>query len=219
MNIAIIGAGGHAGVVLDIVENLSGLSVQGIIDSYLKVGDTRFGYPILGGDDELPRLVSEHSLHGVIVAIGDNWRRRSVALAIRSLVPSLAFPTVAHPAACVSRSANLGSGCTIMAGSVINPGARLGDFCIINTLASIDHDCQIDNYASFAPHACAGGHAQVGECSAICLGAKLIHRVKVGSYSVVGAGATVLNDIPEHAVAYGTPAKVIRSRTADEPYM
>jgi acetyltransferase-like isoleucine patch superfamily enzyme len=72
---------------------------------------------------------------------------------------------------------------------------------------------------SFAPHSCAGGNVGVDDCSAVSLGANIIHAIRIGAHTVVGAGATVLKDLPDHVVAYGTPARVVRSREAGERYL
>jgi acetyltransferase-like isoleucine patch superfamily enzyme len=35
----------------------------------------------------------------------------------------------------------------------------------------------------------------------------------------VGAGALVLDDVPDQVVAFGAPARVVRPRAVDEPYL
>jgi acetyltransferase-like isoleucine patch superfamily enzyme len=107
----------------------------------------------------------------------------------------------------------------VMAGTVINSNSRIGQFCIVNTKASIDHDCRLDDFSSVAPGATLAGNVRVGRCSAICLGACVAEKVTIGSHSVVGAGATVLEDLPDGVVAYGTPARVVRERRPDDPYL
>jgi acetyltransferase-like isoleucine patch superfamily enzyme len=64
-----------------------------------------------------------------------------------------------------------------------------------------------------------GGRVALGTCAAVGLGAKVVHNVRIGAHAVVGAGALVLQDVPDQVVAYGTPARVIRSRGVDDPYL
>ena len=49
--------------------------------------------------------------------------------------------------------------------------------------------------------------------------ANIVHGVRVGAHALLGAGALVLDDVPSFAVAYGIPAKVVRQRSQDEPYL
>jgi acetyltransferase-like isoleucine patch superfamily enzyme len=106
-----------------------------------------------------------------------------------------------------------------MAGAVVNPGARVGAFCILNTNSSIDHDCILEDYASLAPGVVTGGGVVIGRYTAIGIRATVVHGVRIGEHSVIGAGATVLHDIPDHVVAYGTPARVVRNRQTGDPYL
>ncbi|MFN8093768.1 MAG: acetyltransferase [Vicinamibacteria bacterium] len=153
------------------------------------------------------------------MAIGDNWRRRETTLRAEALVPGIAFAAVVHARATVAPDVELGPGSVVLPGAVIVSGTRLGRGCIVNTLASLDHEGLLDDFASLAPGVVAGGRVQVGEGSAIGLGARLVHRVRVGRHSVVGAGSLVLDDVPDGVVAYGSPARVVRPRAPDEPYL
>ena len=44
----------------------------------------------------------------------------------------------------------------------------------------------------------------------ICLLPILIQEVSIGSWTIIGAGAAVVGNIPEKVVAVGVPAKVIK---------
>jgi acetyltransferase-like isoleucine patch superfamily enzyme len=106
-----------------------------------------------------------------------------------------------------------------MAGAIINPNSTIGEHCIVNTASSIDHDSILERFSSVAPGVITGGNVRVGEFSALSLRAAVIHGCSIGPHTIVGAGATVLKDIPAFAVAYGTPARVVRTRAAGEKYL
>jgi sugar O-acyltransferase (sialic acid O-acetyltransferase NeuD family) len=216
MNIVIVGGGGHGKVVIDILEKAGGFHLQGILDSQLRVGDKVMGYEVLGTDSSIPDIVKERAIQGLVVAIGDNWLRSNLVTSIRSSLAGIEFPNAIHPSAQLARDVRLGRGNVVMAGCVVNSAATIGDFCILNTHCSVDHDSMLGNYVSIAPKACAGGNVHVGDYTSICLGANIIHGVKIGRHTVVGAGATVLNDLPSQVVAYGTPARVVRNRSPEE---
>jgi acetyltransferase-like isoleucine patch superfamily enzyme len=65
----------------------------------------------------------------------------------------------------------------------------------------------------------AGGLVDIGECSAIGVGANISDRIHIGTHCLVGTGAAVVRDIPDLAVAYGVPARVQRFRKEGEQYL
>jgi sugar O-acyltransferase (sialic acid O-acetyltransferase NeuD family) len=219
MNVVVVGGGGHGKVLVDILEKMGGIRIAGILDATLPLHQKVLGYEVLGRDGDLSRLVAQHEIQGAVVAIGDNWRRSRVVASIRDLCPGIAFPNAIHPRAELAKNVRLGVGNAIMAGCAVNSDTTIGDFCILNTNCSVDHDNQIGDFASFAPNSCAGGAVHVGSFAAICLGANLIDHVTIGAHTVIGAGATVLGDLPSHGVAYGTPARIVRNRSVEDPYL
>ena len=217
--IAVVGASGHAKVVIDIIEREGKHRIAGLVDRSGEVGTIHFGYEIIGRDEDLANLVDAYSLTGAVVAIGDNWIRFQAVRAIEGNVPGFGVVTVVHPSAQIAQGATIGAGTVIMAGAVINPDSRIGRGCILNTNSSIDHDAEMGDFSSLAPNAATGGNVCIGECAAVGLGACVLEGRRVGEHSIVGAGATVLNDIPGFVVAYGTPARVVRSRAAGDRYL
>jgi sugar O-acyltransferase (sialic acid O-acetyltransferase NeuD family) len=218
-NVVLIGAGGHGKVVIDIIEKEKAFSLLGLLDSRLTVDERLLTYQVLGSDTDLPTLYQQLNIYGAVVAIGDNWLRSEVVDRVRRTVPELIFVNCVHPSAQIASDVTIGAGNIIMAGCVVNSGTVIGNCCILNTGCSIDHDCVVGDYASFGPRSCAGGNVEVGSFSAVCLGANIIHRRKIGSHTVVGAGATVLTDLPSNIVAYGTPARQVRSRLPGDKYL
>jgi acetyltransferase-like isoleucine patch superfamily enzyme len=77
----------------------------------------------------------------------------------------------------------------------------------------------MDEFSSLAPGAITGGNCRIGGYSAISIGAVLRHGTTVGEHSIVGAGATVLEDVEPYSVAYGTPAKKVRDRVPGTRYL
>ncbi|MDW7711230.1 MAG: NeuD/PglB/VioB family sugar acetyltransferase [Deferrisomatales bacterium] len=217
-DIVVIGSSGHARVVLDTLEREARARVVGLLDSFRGAGEVCFGYEVLGTEAELPKLFAD-GVRAAFIAVGDNWQRFRLAERARELVPGLRFVTAVHPSAQLGRDVELGEGSVAMAGAVVNPGSRLGRFSIINTRASLDHDGDLGEFASLAPGVAAGGRVSVGAFSAVGIGAAVGHGRKIGEHTVVGAGAVVVRDIPDHVVAYGAPARVVRRRSVGEPYL
>lgn len=212
-----VGASGHASVVVDILERQGSCRIVGLIDH--RGSGSAMGYEILGTEAEFKRIANDFAIEGAIVAIGDNWTRHLVVRSLRASMPVLPFVSAIHPSAQIARCANLDQGCVVMAGAVVNPNAGVGAFCIVNTNASLDHDSVMEEFASLAPNASTGGNVRIGAFSAICQGANVTHGVAIGEHTVVGAGSTVLHSLPPFVVAYGTPARVVTNRQAGDKYL
>ena len=224
--LVICGTQGAALVVADAVVAMGTYELVGFIgkqtaqsEDGLDEGDARCE-PVLGDDDHLQSLAAEGKIEAVFVAIGENYLRMAVTRRLQAALPdTIDFPTVIHPAATVAESASCESASLVLAGAVVGPGARLREGCWVNTSASLDHHGQMMPYASLAPGVVTGGNVRIGEGSAICIGAVISHGLVVGDWSVVGAGAAVVRDVPDEVVAFGVPARVVRSRRRDEAYL
>jgi sugar O-acyltransferase (sialic acid O-acetyltransferase NeuD family) len=97
-----------------------------------------------------------------------------------------------------------------MQGAIIQADAVVGKHCIVNTGASVDHECVLEDFVHISPHATLCGNVSVGEGAWIGAGATIIPGVKIGAWAVVGAGAVVVRDVEPHTVVAGVPAKVMK---------
>jgi len=217
MDIILFGSSGHAESVIDVIEEQGVHTIAGLIDDTRETNDETRGYKIIGKTTDLKAICGE--IPSGIVCVGDNRKRHSITLLFVEAHPTFNFITAVHPKACVSRRVAIGAGTVVMAGAVINSGCIVGNHCIVNTSASMDHHCNLGDFASVAPGGTLGGNVTVGEYTAIGLGASVREKVTIGDCSVVGAGALVLDDLPSRVIAYGVPVSTIRARHIDEPYM
>lgn len=217
--IVIAGSSGHAKVVIDVVEREGRYRIAGLIDGFRAVGERTMGIAVIGTEDALPKLVAAHDLRGAIVAVGDNFARAQLAARLSRLCPTLAFVSAVHPQASVAREVTIGPGSVLMAGARVNPCSAVGAHCILNTNASLDHDCTMENFSSLAPRAATGGGCRVGAYSAIGIGAVLAQGTSVGEHAVIGAGAVVLRDMPALTTSFGVPAKPVAARRPGERYL
>ena len=217
--VVVVGCSGHARVVIDAIEEAGIYHIIGLLDSFKSPGSSSSKYQVIGTEEELPTLWDSGACAMVIVAIGDNWIRGQLIARIRGLTPQVCLGTVVHPSATIARNVSIGAGTVVMAGAVVNTGSRVGEGCILNTCCSLDHDCTMDDFSSLAPRTTTGGSVHIGAYSAISIGATISHGRHIAEHTVVGACATVLHDIPAKTIAYGTPARVVRYRQPDDPYL
>lgn len=218
-NIVIVGASGHAKVIIDIVQKQGKYNLVGLLDRVVDVGTKTMGYPVLGKEADLPALITEHDLSGVIIAIGDNFIRSKVAAQLKEMAPDIDFVSAIHPTASIASDVTIGEGTVIMAGAVVNSVSAVGRFCILNTNSSLDHDSVMGDFASLAPGVVTGGNSRIGEYSALGIGTIMSHGLEIGEHTVTGAGSIVISSIESYVVAYGNPAAVIRTREKGEKYL
>jgi len=116
--------------------------------------------------------------------------------------------TVVHRVAYVASDATLAPGCQILAHACVCAQARLERSVIVNTAASVDHECRIGAGAHIGPGVRLAGRVAVGERAFIGTGAVVLPRLTIGRDATVGAGAVVTTDVPPGAVVMGVPARI-----------
>jgi len=191
------GGGEHARVVLDCLLE-QGAEVLGLFDP--RIDGSLFGVPQRGLYD--PAFMPEAK---AIVAIGDNATRKVVAQKTNH-----AFANAIHSSVIFSKFASLGVGNMLLHRVTVQAQTRIGNHVIVNTGSQIDHDCVIGDFVHLAPGVVLCGTVQVGEGAFVGASATVIPGKKIGAWAVVGAGAVVVKDVPDHAVVVGNPARIIR---------
>ncbi len=218
-NIVLIGGGNQAHYTIDIINKEGKYNIIGIIDSIHDIGSNRFGYKILGRQEDIAKLKKQYNFEGGIISIGDNWVRYYVSSQIKKQLPDFKFVNAIHPSVVIGDNVELGKGIVMMAGCIINPKSKIGDFTFFATGAQVDHDCDIKNYSSISAGSITGGYVTLGEFSAITLGVTVVDRLKIGKNTVIGSGSLVLNNLPDNVLVYGNPAKIIRTRQKGEKFL
>lgn len=208
MKIAIIGAGGHGRVVLDILNQNHQFEVVGFIDANPALhGQKVDNVTVLGDVSLIPRL-NEMDIGAVIVAIGDNTIRCHYANMFTQA--GIHLVSAIHPKASISDTAVVGKNVVISAGTIICAHVRIDDSAILNTGCIVDHESHITEGAHICPGVRLAGHVRVRESAFVGIGATVIQGVTIGQSAVVGAGAVVIEDVPNFTTVVGVPAKAIK---------
>ncbi len=203
--LAILGAGGHGKVVADCAE-LQGWETVHFYDDAWPDRVTTEHWPIQGSGRHLLQNLRHYG--GVFVAIGNNRRRCSWLQVLAA--QGAPIVSLIHPAAMVSRYAELGMGTLAVAGCIVNAFTRCGEGTIINTGATVGHDCLLGQGVHVAPGANLAGHVVVGAYTWVGIGARVIQCVTIGKGVFIGAGATVIGSVRDGEKVVGTPARPLR---------
>ena len=209
-DVVIVGAGGHAKVVSDVLKLDPEANLLGFLDDRAELhGQKVLGLTVLEG---LATWLSRSDTDdcAVVVAIGDNRTRENVAGEIRKA--GRRFYTAVHPSAQIGSGVEIGEGCVLMANTAVNAETVIGQHVIINTNASVDHNGVVEDYAHISPGASLAGTVTVGKGAHVGTGASAVPGVVIGEWATLGAGTTALRDVKPHTTVVGRPPMAIDKR-------
>lgn len=202
-DVFILGAGGHASVVIDALEKLK-IKIAGVVGPRDDCRDS--GLVLLGDDEWLrkrgPKGVTLVNGLGGLTPFGDRSKKYELYKSEK-----FSFLTVIDPNAIVSKHASIGEGSFIAAGAVVQTQARIGQNCIVNTGALVDHGCLVEDHVQIAPGAVLAGDVTLRRGVYVGLGAKILQGKHVGELSQIAAGAVVVRNIQPRMLALGVPAR------------
>lgn len=202
----LIGGGGHCHSVIDSVLTMNVYDEIGIVDPD---ADAFPGVPVIGADDDIPKLISSGWTEAFISvgSVGDTTIRRNLYEMVKGY--GLIVPSIIDPTASIAKGVEIKEGCFIGKNAVVNTNSKIGLCSVINTGAIIEHDCVIHDFVHVSPGTIICGQVVVGNDSHIGAGSVIRQSINVGNYSMIGAGSVVVKDIPDRVKAYGNPCRVI----------
>ena len=210
--ILIYGAGGFAREVKDVIDAMeeAGQTVRciGFLDDAIKShGRTLNELPVHGGEDRIQRFADVVEF---LIGVGNPVAKKKIAEKIAA--HGGRFANAFHPAAVTSRYVEYGEGTIVTAGVILTNQIRIGKHVILNLSDTVGHDCILEDYVTISPGVFISGNVHIGEGTDVGTGSAIIQGVRIGCWSVIGAGAVVTKDIPDNCTAVGVPAKVIKTR-------
>lgn len=206
------GATGHAKVIREAISGAD-IEIAAIFDNDESAASPLSGVPIFFGWTGFHgwRHSVDANDFSAVVAIGGSLGRERVEIGRRLAAAGIAPRVVVHPSAHVAVDAVAAEGSQILSGATLATEVQVGAWCIINTAASVDHECRLEEGVHIGPGAHLAGLVEVGACATVGTGAAIGPRVRIGAHSIVGAGAVVLRDVPAGVVVVGNPAHYLRS--------
>ncbi len=201
-NIILVGGGGHCSSCIDVVEQEGKFQIAGIIDMPDKLGTSLLGYPIIGNDEDLPKLVKTYQYF--LITLGQiKSPQRRIDLFEKLLQLDVQLPTIVSPHAYISPHATVGAGTIVMHNSLINAGAMVGDNCIINSHSLIEHDATVGDHCHISTGAIINGGTQIAGYTFVGSGSVVRDNIRIGSHSLIGGGVSVMEEVPDHSFYTG----------------
>ena len=205
--IAVIGAGGNARELAEILRDFHDYEVVGFLADRRAEHDS----PVLG-DFSWP---AGNQVDAFAMGIGDPIAKHRVAQHLCTRYPHIEWPTIVHPSACVGSSVKLARGSIICVGAIATTNIEVGEFAQLNFGCTVGHDTQVGPACLINPGANISGGVQIGRSVLVGTGAQILQYLRVGDEARIGAGAVVLENVEPRATVVGIPARKI-SDTAKE---
>src|SRR5699024_3164268 len=213
--VVIYGSGGFAREIAMLIENINERKTKwdmlGFLDDNIeKHGKVINGYKILGGSNWL-----ENKKMNVVLGIGSPNAKEKIVQSLKRY-DKLEFPNIIHPDVHIHTTNRLGRGIVICEGNILTCNITLEDFVTLNLNSTIGHDTIIKSYSTILPNSSISGNVRFEKGVDFGTNATIIQGKKVGEGTVVGAGATVVIDLPSFCTAVGAPAKPIKFHKGDK---
>tara|TARA_B110000196_G_scaffold227731_1_gene196451 strand:+ start:807 stop:1439 length:633 start_codon:yes stop_codon:yes gene_type:complete len=206
--IVIIGGGGHAKVVISLLQKVDNFEIIGFVDINEK--KDILGIPYLGDDKILPDLYNK-GINNAVLAIGQiksSSKRKNIYNELNKL--GFNFPSIISPNSIINKDVIIGAGSVIMDGVIIESGSVIGLNCIINTSSSINHDCSIKDFCHIAPGVTISGNVNIGFDVFIGTGSNIINNIDIADNVLISAGSCVLKSIKNKGTYMGYPLRMVK---------
>lgn len=203
VHVNIIGAGGHARSLINLVE-LNGLRIDGIYDdSFSDAGERELinGYPVLGTVAAVPANVP------AILAVGDNGRRRSL---FNTMGDRVYEKNLVHATTVIEKRTSLDKSNQIFGMVYINSMASVGNDNILNSGCILEHEVTIGDHNHISVGTVLCGRVRIGSCCFIGAGSVVIDKITIGDNIIIGANSVVIEDITSPGTYAGNPARKIK---------
>lgn len=210
-DLLIIGAGGLGRETAWLVERINRINptwnLLGFIDDNDRIWNREMnGYRVIGDY----KKIMDYPEAYVVCAVAASRTRESIIKKVTKLLPEVKFATLIDPTVEMSDFVLIGEGSIICAHTIISVDVTIGNHVIIDWNSTVGHDAVIEDYVMLYPSVNVSGATRIETGVELGTGMQIIQGKKIGRYTVVGAGAVVVKDLPQKCTAVGNPARPIK---------
>jgi len=205
--IVIIGAGGHAKVVIEIINSIGDYEIIGVVAREDEEKDKIQEYKVFKGDQYLDMFFKD-GIKNAAIGIGgfrDNHLRKEMFTKVKQIGYKL--PPLIHPSVIISSSVSIGAGSVVYPGVIINSEVEIGENSIIATGSSIDHETIIQDHVLISAGVTVGAYVTVEKEALLALGCKVVSGMTIGERVLIASGAVVVHNLSANDIVFGVPAK------------
>lgn len=207
--IILIGGGGHCKSIIDSIVTSNEYEIMGILDIECNIGKRVCSIPIIGTDNELVELYKS-GIEYAFITIGTigNW---SIVKNLYDKLCSIGFkiPTIIDKTAILAKNVDVGPGCYIGKGVIVNSDASIGEMTVINTGSIVEHDCKVESFVHISPSTTICGNVKIDKYTHVGAGSTIVQGISIGRETLIGAGSVVVSNIQSNIKAFGVPCKEI----------
>ena len=197
-DLILIGAGGHAHACIDVIEQHGQYRIAGLVGMPEEMHTPHLDYLVIATDSDLPQIFKEYQ--SAIITVGQIQTPDSrIRLYQQAIKIGFEMPAIVAPTAHVSRYATIGAGTFVMHGAIVNAGAKVGNNCIINSCALLEHGVTVEDHCHVSTGAILNGDVHIGTGSFVGSGSIIKEGATLGKYCVVGMGLSVRHNQADHS--------------------
>jgi len=185
-DIVLVGGGGHAKSVIDVIEVQEKYKIIGIIDKKELIGEELLGYKYIGCDDDLEKIFGKCPY--AVIGVG-HINSNDIRVKLFEKIQKVGFylPNIISPLAYVSKYAFIDEGSIVMHHALVNADVKVGKNCIINSKSLLEHGVMIGDNSHISTGAIINGDAKVKTNSFIGSGAVVIQGALVSGFIKAGS--------------------------------
>ena len=190
-SIIIIGCGGHSRSIIDLLKTNRDFNIIGLIGKKNELNKEVLGYKVIGTNDDLEKIRDKVS--NAVLGIGQ-IKKVDLRENLLKLLKQFNYntPKIISKFSYISDYSSIGEGTCIGHHAVVNAGAKVGKFCILNSKCLIEHDSLIGDFCHISTGVLINGNVNVGKKSFVGSGAIIREGIKLPNESTIGAGKRIM---------------------------
>lgn len=213
----IFGGSGIGMIAASVAEATNEYEVIGFLNDVIEEG-TSIGkykqFPVIGTTEDYKKYISDEETYFFIAYVGLGDEKATFEKIDNLDIPRKRYPNLIHPTAIIPEGyCKLGQGVLCAPLCQLSPDTTISDNCILLANSFVGHDSFLDKFAHVATNGVVGANVHVGKAVHMGSNATIREKIVIGDFSLIGAGAVVLNNIEEDTVVVGNPAKLLNQRS------